>query len=806
MASDRLDLIPAELKERNQWVVWRYEERGEKRTKAPYQARFGEVAAKSDDPGTWRPFAAAVRHARRFDGIGYVLAADDPYCGIDLDGGWSPEEGELEEWAAEWVGKLSSYTEITPSGKGLHVIVRAALPEGKGHKGPRVEMYDRGRYFTMTGNVLCPRIEDRQAAVEAMVAALFPAKQPIVKPSPSPTVTADDRAVIDKVRKTAKWDSLWRGDWSGYPSQSEADLALAGRIAFFAGPDAARIADLFRQSGLYREKWDSPHHGTSGSTYGADTVQACLSGKTAFYEWKKNKKGASVDWKCRKATPPIRAYTDPSVEELSRACTATSVEVSTLSNFPEEIEPFPVWALPAILSRFVLEAAESFPVPPDFIAVPLLAVCGAAIGRSRLLQVRPGWLEDARIWSAVIGDPGEKKTPAIKLVKKPIERQQARLEKQYEEEKAAYDKAVQQYEADVASWTDARKKAGKSSKLFDDPRPEPPEEPQMIQLFTTDTTVEALAEVIKINPRGIILMRDELTAWARGMDQYKSGKGSDRQAWLSFWSGDSLMINRKDGKRPLFLRDVFVAVSGCLPPEVLGEFMDEKGREDGFIHRILFAYPKPVVRRWTDASVSAAAMDGYEEALRTLASLHGVKDENQADVPLVLDFTREGKKAFSSWATDHYQESQDPDFSRGLQGPWAKMDGYCATMALILQVLRWVTDETDEVNVDETSVKGAIAIMAYHKSAARRIYPRIKATEEDQQVDKAIQWIERHGGHTTAREILQNKVGGVKSTTEAKRLLVELEDRQYGEIEEGSRKDSIIFRMQDATLHFYTRG
>jgi putative DNA primase/helicase len=147
-------VIPAELRARPQWVAWKAEVRDGKPTKVPYDPRTGAKAA-TDDPRTWASFDVAVRALEigRYDGVGYVFAADDPYVGVDLDKCRDPETGAVEPWALEIVRRLNSYVEISPSGRGLHIIVRGKLPPGRRRKGP-IEMYDSGRYFTMTGNRL----------------------------------------------------------------------------------------------------------------------------------------------------------------------------------------------------------------------------------------------------------------------------------------------------------------------------------------------------------------------------------------------------------------------------------------------------------------------------------------------------------------------------------------------------------------------------------------------------------------------------------------------------------------------------
>lgn len=144
--------IPEELRRRPQWLVWKLEERDSKPTKIPYIAG-GVGKASSTDSETWRSFDEAVVALKtgRYDGIGFVFSTGDPYAGIDLDDCRNPETGELEVWAAKTVQDLDGYAEVSPSGTGVHIIVRGKAPNKKRGK---VEAYSSERYFTITGQVL----------------------------------------------------------------------------------------------------------------------------------------------------------------------------------------------------------------------------------------------------------------------------------------------------------------------------------------------------------------------------------------------------------------------------------------------------------------------------------------------------------------------------------------------------------------------------------------------------------------------------------------------------------------------------
>lgn len=275
--------IPAILRSCPQWVVWRREERDGKDTKVPYIPSNGSRAS-STDPQTWGTYDAA-RARIDVDGVGFVFSASDPFCGIDLDNCFD-DAGNLHPEAEAIVTALDSYTERSPSGKGLHIIVKGKLNGGKNRTGNTswggvFEVYDSSRYFTMTGDVVGDRraIADRQPQLDEVVARLLPVAPQRERVIPTQSLDLTDTELIEKASAATnghRFAALWRGDTSGYSSGSEADLALCGFLGFWTGGDEARMDRLFRASGLYREKWER-------EDYREKTLEKALSGRTEFY-------------------------------------------------------------------------------------------------------------------------------------------------------------------------------------------------------------------------------------------------------------------------------------------------------------------------------------------------------------------------------------------------------------------------------------------------------------------------------------------------------------------------------------------
>jgi putative DNA primase/helicase len=276
-SSTLTDNIPVELRTLKQWVLWRYETREEKLTKVPYQANGRK--AESDNPATWTSFDKTLAALPKFDGLGVMFA--NGLAGIDLD--HHIEGGKVSDFARSVVERVNSYTELSPSGTGLHILFFGCLPEGRRRKDELgIEMYSSGRFFTITGKRLdgAPaHVSERSPELAALHTEVFGKAKPMAQPKPAQPNNLDDQALIEKAaaaQNGGKFSSLYSGNWKAYfTSQSEADLALCSILAFWTGGDAGRTDRLFRSSGLMREKWDERHNG-NGATYGQLTLDRGL--------------------------------------------------------------------------------------------------------------------------------------------------------------------------------------------------------------------------------------------------------------------------------------------------------------------------------------------------------------------------------------------------------------------------------------------------------------------------------------------------------------------------------------------------
>lgn len=251
--------IPEELRQLVQWIVWRYEMPfgGEKPTKVPYNPKNG-LHASTSDRNTWASFEEAVTSQKnsngRYDGIGFVFTKNDPYCGIDLD----DPQGDIETYERQLkiFNFINSYAELSPSGKGLHIICKASVPHGR--KRSFVEIYSEGRYFTMTGNVFRDvAIQECNEAVKAIWDQMGATAE--LQYFAGETIQRHEDVEVYEMASKAKngdlFERLYAGDWSGYTSNadgsgsSEADFALIDIIAYYT-KNKAQIQRMFEASAL----------------------------------------------------------------------------------------------------------------------------------------------------------------------------------------------------------------------------------------------------------------------------------------------------------------------------------------------------------------------------------------------------------------------------------------------------------------------------------------------------------------------------------------------------------------------------
>lgn len=291
----RYELIPDELKPLKQWGLFRkiWQPEKNKYTKIPHNAVDGGDG-KSNDPTKWTDFKTALKALTTYqmDGLGFYFKA--PYVGIDVDHipndieRWKQGDKEDNE-VQEFMGLTNSYTETSLSGAGIHIIVKGKIPGDRRRKA-NVEMYETGRFFAMTGNLL-GNISTINSPKESQLKFLYDkylhsdnvVNLPNVNNQKGNNLNEDE--IIQRAEESSsgkRFKLFMRGGWQEfYPSQSEADLAFANDLAFWTGRDFAKMDNIFRQSSLMRSKWDERRGKT---TYGTSTLNKAINETNSIYQ------------------------------------------------------------------------------------------------------------------------------------------------------------------------------------------------------------------------------------------------------------------------------------------------------------------------------------------------------------------------------------------------------------------------------------------------------------------------------------------------------------------------------------------
>lgn len=261
MTGIRFDSIPDELKAIPSWVLWKLEPGKDGRiTKVPYNARSGGKAS-SSNPKTWADYDLAVReyNSGGYTGIGFELSSDTGIVCIDLDD--KEDTGKMNTFL-DIAREFNSFTEISYSGLGLHVWCLGKKPGSKCRR-KDLEIYEKDRFIAVTGNQIEGSPNTLNGAQEAINKYYeLVSDGPKEEKKPSPQISTEERGdvslteVMRRCRTNPKFERLYCGDISGYPSASEAVLGLSNIISWASIRDPQMIDLIVRQSKLYTDEWD----------------------------------------------------------------------------------------------------------------------------------------------------------------------------------------------------------------------------------------------------------------------------------------------------------------------------------------------------------------------------------------------------------------------------------------------------------------------------------------------------------------------------------------------------------------------
>lgn len=673
-AASRPHLVPAELRERDQFVLWRYEIVNGRLTKVPKQAN-GKSASTTNSK-TWCSFEEARRayNARPgyFSGIGFVFREENGIVGIDLDD-CLDEAGELKEWAHPiWALFPNTYCEISPSHRGLKIFVRAHL-EGRGKQfdcgDHAIEIYSQGRYFTLTALVFKEArsiLEEHQAAVDALLDIL--SRSLNVKPSEGVDKSSEFPKTCDKVPQGSRHKYLIRS--AGYLRScgfSKEAIRQALLVENNLRCDPPHSTEHIEQIAESAAKWPLP----------AQLVQ--ISGPL---EWQHPVELGSD-------LPPVAAF----CEDL----------------------------LPSPLRPLVLDIARRMQVSLDFPAIGTVASLYGSINRRCKIQPKArdtSWCVIPNLWGAIIAPPGLLKSPLIAASLRPMKAIEDGWRKSFKEEEAQFTKDLALHKINETVWKEKAKVAAKQGVDLPD-MPIPPDVPQCRRNILNDGTFEAIHVAMNKNPAGVFLVRDELTGWLTQMD--KPGREGERPFFLESWNGDSSYTVDRIGRGTIHVDACCLSVFGGIQPTRLRSYISDAVRDgpanDGLIQRFQLMVWPDVSKDWEYVD-QAPNVDAEETIQKVLAGLFSLDISN----PTTYRFAPDAQEMFVQWLSELEAKVRGDDLHPALIAHLSKYRSLMPSLAVIFEASDYVCGVGSGSVVSLANARKAGAWCEYLQSHAKRVY------------------------------------------------------------------------------------
>jgi len=461
-------------------------------------------------------------------------------------------------------------------------------------------------------------------------------------------------------------------------------------------------------------------------------------------------------------------------------------------NFASDTAPIDLWAhrkypplptglLPPIIEEFARTQGDLMGVDPGGLAMAALAVCAAAIPDNVKLQVKrheKSWLESARIWVAVVGNPSTKKTPLINAAARPLKKADGELFRVYQEEMQRYEQL---------------KKVDKSARM-----------PKNTRLRMEDITIEAAQEVLRDSPDGVLCLQDELSGWFGSLDKYSSGRGAskDRAFWLQSFNGGSYVLNRV-GRGAIMINNLSVSLLGGIQPEAIRSIARDM-HDDGLLQRF---FPIMLSRGGVGRDVETPPVaETYHRLVSRLNKMRKPKSGLGGNVGIMIDTPLR----FDDEAQDFRQEVTE-EF-RKLQEGWeavnlklsahiGKFEGLFARLCVLWQCAESADTVPDATINIETARRVAEFMRRYLLQHSIAFYTDVLGISDRQDAVVATAgFILSHGlSRITVRDVRRgDRIMRTMDNLEAQAVLEQLDAFGWLEPIPTTRQDSQAWTVRPA--------
>jgi putative DNA primase/helicase len=399
-----------------------------------------------------------------------------------------------------------------------------------------------------------------------------------------------------------------------------------------------------------------------------------------------------------------------------RACIEAAAPLNSSANRDEwpapkpiiaELKPVPAFdadtLLPAALRLWIMDEAERMPCPPEFIAAAALVALGSIIGARCAIKpkARDSWLIVPNLWGGIVGDPAAKKSPAWGAALKPLDRLIAKALDEHRAAMAEYETAKVVFDAHKDAIEGRIKEAAKKPSKGDPALiarelrahgEQAPDAPALRRYKTNDSTVEKLGELLRENPAGLLVLRDELVGLIATWE--REGREGERAFFLEAWNGNQSFDTDRIGRGHISIPNLCVSIFGGIQPDKLTVYLEQAAHalaNDGMLQRFqLLVYPDPRRWEWRDRAPDKAARDAAFAVFETLADFDPVAwgaapGDEFARFPW-FRFDDEAQAVFIEWSEDLHRSRTPNEEEPIIRQHLAKFDKLFPALALIVHL------------------------------------------------------------------------------------------------------------------------
>jgi hypothetical protein len=373
---------------------------------------------------------------------------------------------------------------------------------------------------------------------------------------------------------------------------------------------------------------------------------------------------------------------------------------------------FPVEIFPEQIQFYIKECAEKLQMNVDYMGCSLLWLISVCVGNSFDIEVKSGWKEKAALWLSLVGQAGVGKTPSIDRMIFPLQKINNREIKKYIDDYKNYD--------DFNSLTKKEQKDiyGEDYEV---------KKPTKTQFIVNDITLEALVDMHQETDNSLGVFKDELAGWLKDMNKYRAG--SDLEFWLSTWSGKSVNVNRMS-RAGSFVDKPFIPVLGGIQPTIFNNLATEETKENGFMDRLLLAYPDVKADYYQESDLDYEAIRWYSESITKFYNgiKKTIKRVEQEIVPNTVKMSDDAKKEWVRIFNKITDNQNNDDENQYLKSMYPKQKSYIPRFALLIHVFYCFYDDTESaLLLSKDSMLKAEKLSDYFVNNAKKV--KIDSTE-----------------------------------------------------------------------------